>query len=59
MNMSSVGGAGSVDASMPASVLMAKKGLNQQKQDGQNAVQLIQGAAAPPPSGGHSLSVYA
>ena len=60
MNISSVSAAGAVDASSPETVIMAKKALNQQKQDGQSAVALIQGAAAPPPPrAGHALSVYA
>lgn len=59
MSISSVGGASQVSASSTQSIVMAKKALDQQKQEGQSAVQLIEAAAPPPVRQGHSLSVYA
>lgn len=60
MNISSVASAGQVDASAPQTVVVAKMAQNQQKQEGQNAVQLIQSAKAPPPpTPGQTISRYA
>jgi hypothetical protein len=47
MNIASVGGSAAVDPSNASTVIMAQKALSQQKLDGQNALTLIQGAAAP------------
>jgi hypothetical protein len=59
MNISSSNCAAPVDTSAPQGIIMAQKGLGQIKQNGQDALQLIQGASAPLPQAGHKLSVYA
>jgi hypothetical protein len=45
------------DGDNDASVIVAAKGLTQMKQDGANAVALIQAAHAPPPSGPRGQNV--
>ena len=57
MNVSATTAA--ADASAPQSVVVAKKALDQQKVQGEQAVQLIQAASPPPLKSGQSLSVYA
>lgn len=59
MNVSSAGAVSHADASAAQTVVVAKKALDQQKMEGQQAVALIQSASAPPVKQGHSLSVYA
>jgi hypothetical protein len=51
MKLSGAGGAGSVVASDPQSVIMATRQLAQTKQEGRDAVALIQSAEAPPSDG--------
>jgi len=59
MNISAANCTGSVDTSAPQGILMAQKGLGEIKQNGLNALQLIQGAQPPPLPPGRKLSVYA
>jgi hypothetical protein len=61
MNISSIGSSvqyATLSANNEASAAVVGKVLDQEKTDGQNAVQLID-SADPKGSSGHSLSVYA
>ena len=58
MSVSAVGGS-SAAFDQTYAVSVARKALSATKLDGQNALQLIEAAKAPPVKPGHSLSVIA
>ena len=61
MNISSVGSnaMAQVDSSEPSTVAVAKKALDQEKQQGANSLALINSAAVTSPGAGQKVSTFA